>query len=132
MPVAEAVANAVLVQILQGASPTWVALHLAEPSLGAIPDHHEVVGVNYGRVLVTAAQWVDPSGGESSNEVDITFATAGDDWGLVTWVSIYGSETSDDIIIWGELNVPRGVTTGETLQFSIGSLISQVPIGSLP
>lgn len=69
----------------------------------------------------TAAGLGVASGGASSNGADITFPTAGADWGTVTHVALMDSdvEGSGNVFMWSRLDAFKTVSNGDT--FKIGA-----------
>jgi hypothetical protein len=84
---------------------------LAEPS-----------GGSYARVAITAATWNAASGGSKTNGAAITFAAATGDWGTQTYFCVFDSESGGNILASGALTAGKTITSGQTLNFPIGSV----------
>lgn len=100
---------------------------LSESSEVAADASGEVSGVDYIRASIPndSTSWTGEDGARS-NAVDITFPTAGDNWGVVTHLGICdGTGPSSKILFWAELQTPRTIQNGDTVKFETGSLSIQ-------
>lgn len=124
MGVTNLLGDDLLDQAFKGPFETWISLHTDEPVPGGASN--EVTGLNYVRELVNPSAWTTPASSSIQTNITLTFATAGDNWGTITHVGVYGSESGSDLLCWGALNVARTVNTGETLSFTSGNLSAQM------
>lgn len=99
----------------------WTAA-LDDASTGSTAN--EVSGVSYVRKSVTnnVTNWPAASGGAKANGTAITFATAGGDWGTVTYFAILDASTAGNILGWGALTQSKTIGNGDTASFAIGDL----------
>jgi hypothetical protein len=130
--------NRLVDQLFRGQSaPTTTTLHVG--LLTAAPSDSgggtEVSGNNYGRVAVTSslANWAgtqsagstvasNGSGGQTSNNNAITFATPAGTWGTVTHFGIYDASTSGNLLFYGALTIAKTINQSDTVTFPAGSL----------
>lgn len=127
MGVGVTLSNAVLEFALRGDIATYVSLHTAEPQPDAgPPELYEVEGVNYAREFLAPEDWSAAVSGTSETVVPVTFAAAGDSWGTITHVGICDAATGGNLLWWGEIAVPRNITSGDTMSFPAGNLTGQV------
>lgn len=100
----------------------YLALFTADPTeTGSVTN--ELSGSGYARASLSG-KFSAASGGEASNTAIISFATATADWDEVTHVGVMesGTASTDDMILWLELD--EGITTLNTkaFKFAIGDL----------
>lgn len=130
--------NKLVDQLFRGQSaPTTTTLHIG--LLTAAPNDAgggtEVSGNGYARVAVTSslANWAGTqsagstaassgTGGVTSNNNAITFASATGSWGTVTHFGIYDASTGGNLLFWGALAVAKPVTQNDVMSFPAGSL----------
>ncbi len=122
------------------AAPTtlWVSLMTAASNTET-PTYTEATGGDYARVAVTcnttnwaatngAGTTTNPSsgtGGQTSNNIAVTFPPPSANWGEVTHFGIHtaASGTGNDIII-AQLTLPKNINNGDPApSFPIGSLV---------
>jgi hypothetical protein len=95
----------------------------------------EVSGGSYARVAVTSslANWAGTqtagstaassgSGGQTSNNVALTFPTPTAGWGTVTHFGIYDASTGGNLLFWGTLTISKTVNQADTVTFPAASL----------
>lgn len=71
----------------------------------------EVSGGSYARAAVN---FNAASGGNATNNGDVTFTTATADWGTVTHVGIYDASTAGNLLIYATLDTSKTVSNGDT------------------
>ncbi len=112
---------------LFSASPTDTGSQTAEVSTS---------GTAYARQAISSATstWsatdsptstANPSGGTSATTytlADIDFPTATADWGTVTSIGILDASSSGNMLWYGDLTVPKTVTTDDTFSIVAGNL----------
>jgi hypothetical protein len=117
-----------------GAPATWyVALFTSAPTDAAVGT--EVSGNNYSRASLAAslANWAGTqaaasttassgTGGQSSNNAAITFATPSGSWGTVTHWGLFDASTSGNMWIYAPLTVSKTINTSDSVSFAIGAL----------
>jgi hypothetical protein len=93
----------------------------------------EVANSNdYSRVSVGRGDsvWAATSGtdGTTSNSAAITFTAASGSWGTVTHVAIVDSASwgAGNVLFYGQLSVPKTITSGDVFQFNINQLSVQI------
>lgn len=91
---------------LSTANPGDDAAALAEPAGGA-----------YARVEVSA--W-SRSGNEVDNDSDITFPTATDAWGTVTYGCLFDAATAGNLLVSFALDASKSIVSGDTVKFAAG------------
>ena len=106
----------------------YVALFTADTGLEADNPTSEVPtagGTLYARQLAGLSA---AAAGASSNAADITFPTAGADWGTVTHVALVDHETNTNwgtdvhVIMWSALDASKAVANGDTFKINAGDL----------
>ena len=113
------------VALCTGNAPTADPASLAEPS-----------GNGYARVpinntLGTTSAWgpatTDQGGATTKkNLVEIEFPQATASWGSITWFAITdGTGAGANIILWGTLNTPVSINTGDTAVFRVNGITIQ-------
>jgi hypothetical protein len=118
-------------------APTTSTLHIG--LFSAAPNDAgggtEISGNNYSRVSVTSslANWAGTqsagstvassgTGGQTSNNAAITFATPSATWGTVTHFGIFDAATSGNLLFYGALSISKTINQGDTVSFPAGSL----------
>lgn len=110
----------------------YVSLHTADPGeTGA----NEISGNNYSRATVASslANWAGTqsagsttassgTGGQTSNNGSITFATPSGSWGTVTHFAIWDASTTGNPLLYGQLTIAKTINNGDTVSFSNGTL----------
>lgn len=130
--------NKIIDQLFRGqTAPTTSTLHVA--LLTAAPSDSgggtEVSGGAYARVAVTSSltNWAGTqstgsttassgTGGQTSNNVAITFPTPTATWGTVTHFGIYDDATSGNLLFHGSLTIAKTINEADTVTFPAGSL----------
>jgi len=95
----------------------------------------EISGNNYSRVAVTSslANWAGTqsagstvassgTGGQTSNNAAITFATPSGTWGTASHFAIYDAASSGNMLFYGSLAIAKTINQGDTVSFPAGSL----------
>lgn len=111
----------------------YVALYTAAPSDAG--GGTEVTGNAYARVAISRAltSWAGTqsagsttassgTGGVTTNNAAITFATPTGSWGTVTHFAIHDAITGGNLLFQGSLTVPQTINTGNTVSFAAGQL----------
>lgn len=107
------------------ATEHFIALFTGSAGLEANLPTEESTGGAYARATAT---FTTATAGTSENGADITFATATDDWGVITHVAIVTDETNTtwgtnvDVIMWGALTATKAVGTGDIFKIPAGDL----------
>lgn len=130
--------NKLIDQLFRGqTAPTtstlYVALYTAAPSDSG--GGTEVSGNNYSRASVTSslANWAGTqstgsttassgTGGSTSNNAAITFATPSASWGTVTHFGIFDAASTGNLLFWGALTTSKTINSGDTVSFPAGTL----------
>jgi hypothetical protein len=95
----------------------YMAAYTSDP--GEANTGTEVSGGSYARVAVTFGA---ASGGQSLNSADIVFTTATGSWGTITHFAIFDALTSGNMLVYGALGAPIGISTGQRLRFDAGTV----------
>lgn len=117
-----------------GAPTTWyVALFTSSCSDSA--GGTEVSGGNYSRASLAAnlTNWAGTqsagsttassgTGGQTSNNSAITFATPSAGWGTVTYWGLYDAVSSGNMWICAALTVSKTINNGDSVSFAIAAL----------
>ena len=95
----------------------------------------EVSGGSYARASVarSLAAWAGTqsagsttassgTGGVTSNNTTIAFATPTASWGTVTRFAIFDAVTGGNMLFHGSLTIPQTINTGNTVSFAPGTL----------
>lgn len=114
-------------------STLYVALLTAAPSDSG--GGTEVSGGAYARVAVTSslANWSGTqstgsttassgTGGQTSNNIAITFPTPTATWGTVTHFGIYDASTGGNLLFYGALTISKTINQADTVTFPAASL----------
>lgn len=130
--------NSLVDQLFRGqAAPTTTTLYVG--LLTTAPSDAgggtEVSGGSYARVAVTSslANWAGTqsagstvassgTGGQTSNNVAITFPTPAATWGTVTHFGIYDASTAGNLLFWGALTISKTINQSDTVTFPAASL----------
>lgn len=130
--------NKLVDQLFRGqAAPTTTNLYVG--LLTAAPSDSgggtEVTGNNYSRVTVASslANWAGTqsagstvassgTGGQTSNNNAITFATPSGTWGTVTHFGIYDAASAGNLLFYGALTIAKTINQSDTVTFPAGSL----------
>jgi hypothetical protein len=98
-------------------SAVYVSLHTADPTDAGTGT--EVSGGSYAREEATFAA---PSNGASVTSAAVEFAQATGDWGTVTHIGIWDSETSGNLLYHTPLDSSKTIQTGDIFKISSGNL----------
>lgn len=96
-------------------SPNGVGTTTAQLENGEFTN--EITGVNYTRSSATFATSIN---GSASNNANITWTTAGSDWGTVTHVAVV--DNLGQIVVYGTLDVAKEILTGDTFEITSSNL----------
>lgn len=97
--------------------PFWIALFTVTPTDSTTGT--EVSGVSYARQPATFVR----VGSDLSNDTQLQFPTATEDWGIVTGMAIFDAVTAGQMIWYGGLSTAKTIAEGDTALYSIGSTI---------
>lgn len=99
----------------------------------------EVAGGSYARASLAASlvNWAGTqaagsttassgTGGTTSNNAAISFATPSAGWGLVTHVGLSDASTAGNMLICIALTTAKTINSGDTVSFPIASLTNQI------
>ena len=102
-------------------STVYVALYTSDPTDDDTGT--EVSGGGYSRQEVTFSSPIAKDGRtEISNDTEIVFGPATEDWGTVTHVGLRDASTGGNLLYYGPLTVPHTVSTDQQLRFAVGGL----------
>lgn len=120
-------ANALLDHALGGAEyerpeTVWVALHTADPTDAGTGD--EVSGGGYVRAALANDEisWSTAFMGEKSNQVQVVFPTATEDWGTVTHFGLWDAAEGGNLLYHGSLATAQTISTGTNALFRMGAI----------
>ena len=131
--------NGLVDQIFRGqTAPTtstlYIGLYTAAPS--DTGGGTELSGSGYARVSVTSslANWAGTqstgsttastgTGGETSNNTDITFPEPTSSWGQVQAFGVFDAATGGNLLFHGSLTINKTINEGDTVTFPAGSLV---------
>ena len=98
----------------------WLAAHTDDPGNNA--TNNEVSTSDYSRVEVSTADF-DASGRTRTNNVDIAFDQASNDWGTITHISVWdGSADTDNGLWYDALSSSVTINASDTLQLDAGEI----------
>lgn len=89
----------------------------------------EISGKGYRRRQVPAANWDTSFIGEARNTRDISFGTAGGNWGIVSFVGIYDALTAGNLLAVSPLTLSRVINNGDPVIFNANTLLFGVNQG---
>ena len=130
--------NKMVDQLFRGqTAPTTSTLYVA--LLSAAPSDSgggtELTGGSYARVAVTSSltNWAGTqsagsttassgTGGQTSNNVAITFPTPSATWGTATHFGIYDNASGGNLLFYGALTIAKTINQSDTVTFPAGSL----------
>lgn len=102
-------------------STVYLALFTASPTeSGSIAN--ELSGNGYARVSLAGKF----TAGTPSNTGQITFATASADWSTVTHIGFMKASTGSDMMMYGTLDAPISIVSGQAFIVAIGALVLSV------
>jgi hypothetical protein len=131
--------NKLVDHIFRGVSytmPTTIYVGLLTGAPSDSGGGTEVSGNNYARAVLnpSTTNWAatngattttNPSsgtGGATSNNSAITFATPSGSWGNVTHFGIYDALSSGNLLFHASLTTPKTVSSGDTVSFAQSAL----------
>lgn len=96
----------------------YLALFLSDPT----PDSTgiEVSGQPYQRQLISS--FTLPSGGEVSNNSEIIFPIADEDWGSISHYGVFDNLTGGRLIVFGAFDVIKSIYRGDQYVVKVGGL----------
>jgi hypothetical protein len=103
----------------------YVALFTASTGLKTNVPSAEVTGTGYVRQAVTL---IAPTAGVSENSADVTFPTAGGDWGTITHIAIVDHATNTNwgtnvnVLLWGPADAYKEITLNDIYKILAGDL----------
>ena len=101
----------------------YIALSRADPGeSGAGVDEPTIGSLGYARIATTAANWGTAAAGAIANAQILSYAEATGSWGACTHWIAYDAATGGNPLFYGELTVPKTITTGDTASIAIGAL----------
>ena len=101
----------------------YIALSRADPGeSGAGVDEPTIGALGYTRIQTAAANWGTAAAGAIANGQLLSFAEATGSWGACTHWIAYDAATGGNPLFYGELTVPKTITTGDTASFAVGAL----------
>jgi hypothetical protein len=89
----------------------------------------EISGKGYRRRQVPAANWDTSYIGEARNTRDISFGSAGSNWGIVLFVGIYDALTAGNLLAVSSLTLSRNINNGDPVIFNANTLLFGVNQG---
>lgn len=113
---------------------TYISLHSSDPTEAGLTSN-EVGGSGYTRAtqLSNAVNWLSSnssasgestgSSGQTSNNVAITFPTPNGDWGTVTHFGVWDAPTGGNMLLKGQLTLPRTINTADVVSFPVSTLV---------
>lgn len=103
-------------------SNLYVALHTGDP--GEDGSQNEVSAASYQRYeSAIPGGWIQPSTGDFENDNDFVFPEAEEDWGDISYMTLWdGSASTDNCLARSVLVNTTTVNTGDTPIFRAGSL----------
>lgn len=130
--------NKLIDQLFRGQSaPTTTTLYVGLLTAGPSDSGGgtEVSGNDYARVAVTSSlnNWAGTqsagststsagTGGQTSNNGNITFPTPTGTWGTVSHFGIYDASTGGNLLFYGSLTISKTINEADTVTFPAGSL----------
>lgn len=125
--------NAIASHVLGGASwsaPSTVYLALSNVAWASsatgtsISSSEPPGGAGYARVAVIndSTRWTTPTLGVVSNNVELTFPAASNNWGNIVSFYIVDSATNGNILYGGDLFIQKAVLAGDTPKFESGQI----------
>jgi len=78
---------------------------------------------NYARITCPGASWAAAAAGAIQTGADITFAEcSGGNWGEMNGWALYDALEGGNMIVWGNITVPKTINIGDTAKFAAGDL----------
>jgi len=101
----------------------WVALFIVAPTHEDGTGGTEASAGNYALKSTAPADWAAAANGAIQNGNDITFVEAsGVNWGEINGWALYDAETGGNMLVWGNITVPKTISIGDTAKFAAGDL----------
>lgn len=134
--------NKLIDQIFRGQAytfPTTLYVGLLTAAPTDVGGGTEVTGNNYSRLSVAAslANFAGTqaaasttastgTGGTTSNNGVLTFATPSGSWGTVTSFGIYDAASAGNLLFYGTLTISKTINSGDTVTFPAAALSIQI------
>lgn len=82
------------------------------------------VGTSYARVAIDliTTKWIQAVGGSTQTTVDLTWAQASADWGIITHYALTDDPTDGNLLCWGELAAAALIQLGDTATMPAGTI----------
>ncbi len=115
--------NAILDHVFGGLDfPASTGLEICLASGNPQDDTNEPTDPSYSRVSIpnTKSYWTTATNGVVENSVELVFPTATGPWGTMSYYGIYDDD--DNLISYGQLDIPLTITSGDTPRFGSGTL----------
>jgi pSer/pThr/pTyr-binding forkhead associated (FHA) protein len=97
-------------------SAWYIGLHTADPTDAGTGA--EISGNGYIRKSVAFGI----SGDTASNSATVTFDAATGNWGTITHIGVWDSETGGNLLFHGAVTTSKTIDQGDTFQISSGNL----------
>jgi len=106
------------------ATPTaYVALFTVAPTGEDGTGGTEASAGNYVRKSTAGGDWEAAADGAIQNGNAITFIEcAAGNWGEMNGWALYDAETAGNMLVWGNITVPKTINIGDTAKFAAGDL----------
>lgn len=101
----------------QQPASVYLALFLSDPGRDA--SGQEVTGAGYTREQVVSAA---PVNGVVTNELEVLFPVALDDWGIITHMAIYDAPVGGNLLFFGPWNIVKEIFEGDQFVVRPGDL----------
>lgn len=110
----------------------WMSLHTANPT--DTGSGSEVSGNSYARAQLnpSTTNWANTqnsgsgastgTGGQTVNNVIISFPTPSGTWGTVTHFGIWDASTVGNLLVYGALTVSKTINTSDVVTFPVATL----------
>jgi hypothetical protein len=99
------------------ATKVYVGLYTSDPT-----DAKTGVEVSGGAYARQEAAFDASSGGATANSADVTFPVATASWGTVTHLGLLDASMAGNLLLHGELNTARTISTDNQLVFLAGEI----------
>ncbi len=96
--------------------PTTVYAALFTSSTTDAGGGTELSGNGYARQSVTFSAMTGATDGNTTNQADIEFPQATDDWGTITHLAIYDASSSGNMLYHGQLNTSKLIENGDVFK----------------
>lgn len=130
--------NKLIDQVFRGqaySAPATLYVGLLTSAPSDAGDGAEPAGGNYARAAIASSlvNWSGTqaagstaassgTGGQTSNNVPITFQVPAAGWGTVTHFGVYDSASGGNLLFYGELAIPKTINNGDSISFPAASL----------